>query len=295
MNRQAVKTVSVIFLALVLFLAGFWLGLTKKVDINIDSNLRYPAKTEAVSFQPTTVPDSAVSVTQPGPAPSGSEAVTNTPAETAPSETPQVGLTASSGKEEIVSEYIRIYNNTRSNPSFTGSDNMDFSNLIVNGNENKTVENLFGKLASNYSGATGIPLPPYEDEKDGVYSTQYAETCLITADDIEQASYADNGNGTATIRLVPKTCVNSSRYGDSQGKMFNVINFSNNSDGSFAEELRITNGGGWCEVTYDKASLQMVNAQYVLKAEVYLKNPNLPLLKNKEIQFNMEYTANYPQ
>lgn len=207
----------------------------------------------------------------------------------------QSGLTSSSTKEEIVNEYIKIYNNTRKNPNFTGTDNMEFSNLIVDGSENKTVENSFRKLASLYSGANGIPLPPYEDGKDGVYSTQYSKTCLITADDIEQASYTDNGNGTATIRLVPKTCVNSSRYGDSQGKMFNVINFSSNEDGSFAEDLRVTNGGGWCEVTYKKSSLQMVNAKYVLKADVYLKNPNLPLLKNKEIKFKMEYTSIYPQ
>ncbi|MGN1194130.1 MAG: hypothetical protein ACI4SB_01455, partial [Acutalibacteraceae bacterium] len=112
-------------------------------------------------------------------------------------------------KEEIVAEYAKVYNATKATGTFLGKDTMECESIIVDGKDNGTLKNLAGKFLS--ANGTDMPLPPYSDDNP-------ANECLITAADVQDATYVDNGDGTATIKITPVETTNDKKFQGAQGK-----------------------------------------------------------------------------
>lgn len=204
-------------------------------------------------------------------------------------------LSSSSSKEDIVAEYIKVYNTTKATGTFTGHDTMTCDSVVLDGSENSTVK----KLADGFMSASGtdMQLPPYSDDNP-------AKECLITADDVESATYTDNGDGTATIKITPKSVTSAKHFEDPQGKMFNVmediagalanISVISWSEGDANSNVTLITEGGYAEVTYDKSTKMMTKADYVLITIADVQHANVLIFKDKSAKATFTYTMSYP-
>jgi len=204
-------------------------------------------------------------------------------------------LTSSSSKEEILAEYIKVYNTTKATGTFTGSDSMSCDYLALEGKENSTVKNLADKFMT--ANATGLQLPPYSDSNPGM-------ECLLTADEVEEASYTDNGDGTATIVIKPKTVESPKLFEDAQGKTFNVmedvaeglsgVSVLTWSEGDANSNVVLTCGDSTATVTYNKDTKMMTKADYVLVTKASIQHANVLLFKDKSAEGTITYTMTFP-
>lgn len=85
---------------------------------------------------------------------------------------------------------------------------------MIDGKENGTLKSFADKSIS--SNGTDLQLPPYSNDNPSM-------EFLITAADVQEATYVDNGDGTATIRITPVETTNDKKFQGAQGKMFNVM------------------------------------------------------------------------
>ena len=110
--------------------------------------------------------------------------------------------------------------------------------------------------------------------------------------------------GRIVLIPFPKQSVNST-LGTGQGKMFNVINdisvifdylpnFAYGwSEGDTASNVRTVYDGGYCRVIYDRVSMKMVSAEYVMKLTVEISNFEI-LFASHSVSVAMTYTQTFP-
>ncbi len=214
-----------------------------------------------------------------------------------PADAPAAELSSSSPKADIVAEYIKVYNTTKATGTFTGHDTMALTSVKIDGNENETVKKLAASVVK--ADAKDMQLPPYTD-------TDPAKECLITEADIADAKYTDNGDGTATIKLIPISCTNSKRLQDAQGKMFNVmedvkptlakISLLSWAEGDADSNVTLTCDGSYAEVTYNKDTKMMTKADYTLItiADVQHATIKLAFLRDKSATAVFDYKMLFP-
>ncbi len=195
-------------------------------------------------------------------------------------------------KEDIVDVYTKVYNTTKSSGRFTGNSVFSCENFDIGGSV------AIGFTSESFkSKATGVQLPPYSAKNP-------SRTCLIKATDIAKAEYTDNGDGTATIVLVPNECANSKPFADSQSKMFNVPDnaealFKLNpqiswSEGDANKNVSFVNKDGYARVTFNKTTNMMVSAEYVFVSYATMKHTNILLIKDKDCSAKFVTTWTYP-
>lgn len=197
----------------------------------------------------------------------------------------------------IVDIYNTVYNTTKADPTFVGNDEILISDITVDGIKNSAVDSIVYSVLDMIYNPRTLPLPPYSE-------TNPFPTSIFTAADAAQAEWTDLGNGTASIRIVPHPSVNSG-LGEGQGKMFNVINdirpifdalsaFSFRwSEGNVDSNVTVTYDGGYCEVTYDRTTMKMISAKYVMDLEIAVKNINI-LFGNHNAEVDITYTQTFP-
>ena len=197
----------------------------------------------------------------------------------------------------ILTVYDSVYNKTKADPAFVGTDTIAISNVTLDNLANGTIDSLVqGVLGKVYSQQT-LPLPPYSDEN--AYPT-----CLLTAADAKSATHTDNTDGTATIHIVPKDSVNSA-LGEGQGKMFNVITnmqeifnylpgtYYTWTEGDVNSNVTTTYSGGSCTVTYDKSTMKMLTAVYEMRLHIDVKNLKV-LFMPHSAGLDITYTQTFP-
>lgn len=227
-------------------------------------------------------------------APKPAEDTTKAPETTAPTAASE--LSASSSVADIVAEYAKVYNTTKATGTFTGYDTMELTSVQIDGKENSLVKNAAAGVVK--ADAKGFQLPPFSDDNP-------SKECLITADDVKEATYKDNGDGTATIVITPKPATNSKKFQDSQGKMFNVmedvagalagISLITWAEGDANSNVVLTCDGSYAEVTYDKATKMMTKAEYVLITVADVKHANVLFLKDKNATATFKYIHHFPE
>ncbi len=277
-------------------------GCTIKLNINVNNasgataanNTAAPATTAAPTATAAPATTAAAPATT---AASDAEKPADKPADSKPSETKAAAteLSSSSSKEDIVAEYAKVYNTTKAAGTFLGHDTMDMSSVMIDGKENSMIKSA-GKSFVKADG-TDMPLPPYTDDNP-------SNECLITAADIESATYTDNGDGTATIKLVPIEVTNSMRFQDAQGKMFNVmedvkptvegISILSWASGDTDSNVTLTCKGSYAEVTYDKETKMMTKADYTLITIADVQHANVLIFKDKSATVTFDYKMLYP-
>lgn len=295
------NTKRVISIALALVLVFSLAACTRTINVNVNYSGAQPVAQNNVASQPAASDTNASSAdtsnaSQPASTDASKPADNSAGADTSASDNASSGeLSSTSPKEDIVAEYIKVYNTTKATGTFTGKDSMTCDSVTIDGSENGTVKNLADKFMT--ANGTNLQLPPYSDTDEG-------KECKTTAADIDKAEYTDNGDGTATIKLFPASVTNSRKFSDAQGNMFNVmedvasalanISVLKWSEGDANSNVVLTSGGGYCEVTYDKASKMMTKAEYVLITTADVKHANILFLKDKSAVAQFTYVMSFP-
>lgn len=301
--RKTIRAIAVV-LCVVMVAASLY-GCTMKINVNYNDNAQPAANNSVV--QPTAAPatqaPTAAPTTQAPTAAPANDTPTDAPANDSPTaapanDTPADTNAAPSTKEEIVAEYAKVYNATKATGTFLGSENMTCDSVSIDGSENSMVKGLAGQFMK--AEGTNMPLPPYSDDNP-------ANECLITADDVQEATYTDNGDGTATIKIVPVATTNDKKFQGAQGKMFNVmedvasalanISILSWSEGDANSNVTLNTKDGYAEVTYNKDTKLMTKAEYVLitYADVVHCNIKMTPFKDKSLSAKFVYTMSYPQ
>lgn len=297
------KVIRVLAMVLcVVMLASSFYGCTIKVDVNVDG-LAVGGNAQVQATQAPTAAPTVASTAAPTAAPADTTAApadtTAAPADTtaAPADTTAAPAAdaAPTTPAEIVAEYVKVYNTTKAAGTFKGHDAIQCDSVTIDGKENSMVKGVADGFMS--ASGTDMPLPPYSDDNP-------CNECLTTADDIATAEYKDNGDGTATIKLVPKSVTKSVKFQDAQGKMFNVmedvaptlasVSVLTWSEGDANSNVVLTSDGGYCEVTYNKETKMMTAATYVLVTKADVQHANVLVLKDKSATAQFTYTMSYP-
>lgn len=227
---------------------------------------------------------------------SGSTPASDTPATTAASAAP--ASSDPSTTAEILAVYNDVYNKTKATGTFLGRSEMKISDITIDGSANA----LVAKAAEAAVNGTdeNLVLPPSDDNP-----ANYM-TSLLTEADIASITYKDNGDGTATIHIVPFDVTNPKRGKDAQGHMFNVVDDFGpmlEEKGSvlslgWAEGDAASNctavSSGWADVTFDKNTHIMTKAQYDLKTQMSVTHLNVLFLKDKSVAFTTDYLMTFP-
>ena len=197
----------------------------------------------------------------------------------------------------IIDVYNTVYNNSKSDPTFLGSDSIVISDIMVDGVKNSGVDSIVHSVMEAVYSPQKLPLPPYSIENP-------FPTCIFTLADAQSAEWKDLGNGQAEIIIYPKQSVNST-LGTGQGKMFNVINdigiifdYMPNfaygwSEGDVKDNVKTVYDGGYCRVVYDRVSMKMISAEYVMKLTVEISNFEI-LFSGHNVSVAMTYTQTFP-
>lgn len=197
----------------------------------------------------------------------------------------------------IVDIYNTVYNNTKADAAFLGSDTLTLEQISFDGIRNDSVDSLVHTILGSVYKPQNLPLPPYAQENK-------FPTSIFTAADAQEATWTDLGNGQAEIRIVPKMSVNS-KLGEGQGKMFNVINdigfifdylpaFAYDwAEGDRDSNVITTYDGGYCTVRYDRTNMKMISAEYVMKVRVEIKNIEV-MFSAHNVSVDMVYTQTFP-
>ena len=193
--------------------------------------------------------------------------------------------------------YNTVYNNTKADGTFLGSDSIVISDITVDGVKNSAVDEIVHSVMDSIYKPQTLPLPPYSEEN------PFPTNTLAVAD-IDHAEWKDLGNGQAELIVYPKQSVNST-LGEGQGKMFNVINdigaifdylpgFTYGwSEGDTDSNVNTTYDGGYAKIVYDRVSMRMISAEYVMKLRIDITNFEI-LFASHNVSVSMTYTQTFP-
>jgi hypothetical protein len=311
------KVIRVLAMVLcVVMLASAFYGCTVKININVDGAVAQApavqqvpatqaptaAPTQAPTAAPTQAPATTAAPADTTAAPAGTTAApadtTAAPADTtaAPADTTAAPADkAPSTVEEVLAEYAVVYKTTKASGTFKGHDTMSCEYVKIDGKDNSMVKGI----ADGFVKATGtnMDLPPYKGDDNPMES-------LLTAADVDSATYTDNGDGTATIKIVPKAVENAKFKADPQGKAFNVmediagaldgISVITWAEGDANSNVKLTEKDGYIEVVYNKDTKMMTKADYVLVTYADVTHANVAILKDKSASVKFVYTMTYP-
>lgn len=301
--KKAIRLLAVVLC--VVMVASTFAGCTFKIDIDLKGDglpvanvvpetpaTQAPATQAPATQAPTAAPATdAPAATAPTDAPAADTPTTDAPATDAPAVSADPATT-----EEIVAEYVKVYNTTKATGTFLGKSSMECASVKINGKEQGALKTLAGSIIT--SNGTDQPLMPYKDDNPG-------NECLVTPADVASATYKNNGDGTATIKIIPKGTVNDKIFEGAQGKFFNVMEdvgsaLANISVISWAEgdansNTTLTTDGGYAEVTYNIESKMMTNATYVLITNASVEHCNVTFFKDQAGEAQFVYTVTYPQ
>lgn len=242
------------------------------------------------------MPDGSIIV---GELPGGQYAAPNANVQqpSAPVATPTEAPTTEAQIDWIIDVYNTVYNNTKADASFLGSDSIVISDISVDGIKNSGVDSIVHSVMEAVYKPQNLPLPPYSTENP-------FPVCIFHVEDAQTAEWKDLGNGQAEIVIYPKQSINST-LGTGQGKMFNVINdisvifdYMPNfaygwSEGDIASNVKTIYDGGYCRVVYDRVSMKMISAEYVMKLSVEISNFEI-LFAGHNVSVAMTYTQTFP-
>ena len=211
----------------------------------------------------------------------------DTTAEPAPAGNP-------STPEEILNVYKEVYKNTKADGNFRGSSHMSCTSVMIDGKENSMVRSAADQFMKSEN--TGIALCP---DSEGV---DYSE-CDATVDDITDATWKDNGDGTATLEIKPKETVDGKKFTSSSGKFFDVmedvassiadISLISWAEGDANSNTHLTTSGT-VTVTYDTSTMKMTKATYDLITVADVQHVNVLIFKDKSGTATFDYVCEFP-
>lgn len=199
---------------------------------------------------------------------------------------------------DVMEIYCKVYDTSKATGAVLGVNSMQIPRIVFDGKQNKTVEGMVGKLINSlFEKQTGKPLPPSEQ-------AESLDTCLLTGEDVEEATYTDNGDGTGTIHFVPKGVHFPECEKDPQGKTFNLFADLKASiggvkqvtwaQGNIDENLDVYYHDGYVDCTFDTKTFIITKATYVSSCDLTLNHANfMGIIKDKSVEITLQYIEQF--
>ncbi len=223
--------------------------------------------------------------------------------------------------DDVLAYYTEAYNNTKSQTAeytnvtdgsvstlykFLGTEKLDVSEVLVDGNKNDMINKLVPGIVSNiFKPSTWSLVPSVEKNPEADKTDEYDYTkCMLQADDILAANVVDNGDGTITISIQPKGADMAEKGKDSQGRFFmalgdiagvvDAIGIVTWAEGDTASNVQVRYQGGTGIIKIDTATKEVVEADYEMKANVLVQHANVTVLKDKSASLDISYKNHFP-
>jgi hypothetical protein len=223
--------------------------------------------------------------------------------------------------DDVAKCYVDAYNKTKAKKAmyidengkkvemyaFADEKKIEINDILVEGKPNSVINKLIPTLLDSLYIPTigGLhPCNAREPENDNDENGESLITCRIATDDILAANVTDNGDGTITLVIQPKS-VNMSRVGmDSQGKFFTSLNdigavveavdvFSWAS-GTTEENCKVLYKDGTVTVKIDTKSGEIVEADYIMTAYVNIIHANIAVVHDKSLSATVNFKCHFP-
>ena len=235
------------------------------------------------------------------------------------------GGVAFNSTEDVVKYYVECFNyNKTLTADYTengeakkyykllGDETLEVQNLLVEGQENATINKLVPSILGGlFKGAPkGLPPaanrdPQYDERDDGPNGTKISQLeSHLTADDVLACNVVDNKDGTISITIQPKAQLLSMADQDPQGRYFNVlgdisgtvesISVLSFSEGTIEENFVVNYAGGSGTVKIDTKTKEIVEADYEMDVHIDVKHANVAVLKNKSASLDIVYKNHFP-
>ena len=218
--------------------------------------------------------------------------------------------------EDAVKYYVEAYNKTKAETAefntpegkqtwsaFIGDEDLKINSVIIDGNENKTINSIVGGIF--HSGTSALPPTAGKVQKDDVDEKGNSlVTSSLTADDVLAVVVEDNGDGTITMKIQPKMAEMSHKGQDSQGRFFNTLGGIDSvvdsikplswSEGTTADNCKVYYKGGTGVVKIDTKTGMIVEADYDMEVTVDVSHANVTVLRDKSAVVSITYKNHFP-
>ena len=217
--------------------------------------------------------------------------------------------------EDAVKYYVEAYNKTKAETAefntpdgkqtwsaFIGDEDLKINSVIIDGNENKTINSMVPGIVGGifHSGTSALPPTAGKVQKDDVDEKGNSlVTSSLTADDVLAVVVEDNGDGTITMKIQPKMAEMSHKGQDSQGRFFNTLGGIDSvvdsikplswSEGTTADNCKVYYKGGTGVVKIDTKTGMIVEADYDMEVTVDVSHANVTVLRDKSAVVSITY------
>ena len=221
--------------------------------------------------------------------------------------------------EDAVKYYVEAYNKTKAETAefntpegkqtwsaFIGDEDLKINSVIIDGNENKTINSMVPGIVGGifHAGTSALPPTAGKVQKDDVDEKGNSlVTSSLTADDVLAVVVEDNGDGTITLQMQPKYVNMSAPGKDAQGHMFQSLGAIDStvdnikpltwSEGTTAENCKVHYYGGTATVTINTKTKEITKADYVMEAHVEVSHACITVIrdKNATVDVTMKWSA----
>lgn len=225
---------------------------------------------------------------------------------------------------DVANYYVEAYNYTKTLTAkykdadgktvdwykMLGEEKLTVGNIKIDGKGNSVIDNMVpGIVGGLYSpGLNGLPpstSPCTTDDTDEWGSGgESVTTSRLVPEDLVTANVTDNGDGTITLVMQPKS-VNMSVPGkDAQGHMFqslgaidevvDSISVLSWTEGTTKENCKVNYYGGTATVTIDTKTKEIVKAEYIMNAYVNVTHASIAVIKDKSATVDVTYNVTFP-
>ena len=230
-------------------------------------------------------------------------------------------------EEDVVNYYVECYNNTKSQTanyidadgntvvfySLLGEEELTVGTVLVEGSENSVINALVPTIVSSLYSANVYGLPPCNNRNPLLDNSNQSETdpgeydfttSYFTADDCEACNVTDNGDGTITIVIQPKSASMSAKGEDSQGRFFQSVgdigetvdsmSILSWAEGTTEENCIVTYEGGTGTITIDTSTNTIIEADYHMIVSVSVVHASVSVITDKSASLEITYDMHYP-
>lgn len=230
-------------------------------------------------------------------------------------------------EEDLVNYYVECYNNTKSQTanyidadgntqkfySLLGEEKLTIGKTLIEGSENSVINALVPGIVDSLFQPNIYGLPPCNnrnpqyDNSNGDPSnpgTFDFRKSYLTVDDVQACNAKDNGDGTITLVIMPKSGSMSMRGEDPQGRFFQVlgdigatvdsISVLSWASGTTEENCIVDYSGGTGTITIDTATKTITAADYHMAVKVEVNHASITVIKDKSASIDISYDLTYP-
>ncbi len=224
--------------------------------------------------------------------------------------------------DDVVNYYAECYNKTKGETSnyidadgnnatfytMLGDESLEIEgSILIDGKDNSMIDSLVPGIVGGLftPGILGLPPCASRDMLNDVDENgDSLSECRLVPEDVAGASVAENDDGSITLTIQPVKYEMSHKGLDSQGHLFNALGAIDStveqisvlswSEGTTAENCKVTYEGGNVAATIDPSTGKITEADYKMVCNVNVTHANVAVIKDKSASLTLVYAQHFP-